>query len=427
MHVFSKNFRGSPNGWTELEAANFLVGENSTGKSSFGKLLRIIWSLEFQYSNSCVLAEHLASEFSDHFSRISGINSSKKEFTIGYFQNQSDDSDSFGKLVTYIEIDGEICISRMSAFEGKEITSLCFYRRKMRKNTKSNTRLRSCSGRLRNFENQHFSQINSEDWAIIKLPNKDRPPLSVWSLFIQNSEIQEGKKYQVNSRIIDGTGLLRYLGPMRQKPERVYFVGAEREDLEGKGSLNQLKKSFENSSFKKAMNRFGSESGMFDDFEVVDLSRQVQKNAFCLKFKRGGQKYFTDELGFGVSQIIPLLVEMLISNKRPIVLIEQPELHLHPKAQAAFGDLLFEFVKAGSFFCVETHSDFIIDRFRIRCATDKVGIGEDNSSQVLFFDTKVKENVMKKIKISESGSYVDPPALYRNFFLKETLLKFEAL
>lgn len=433
MYVFSENFRGSPDGWSNLLDANFLVGENSTGKSSFGRLLKLIWSVEFQYNNSCIIRKYSTSEFGDYYSKITSAKNKIRTFTIAYLSEGSTDPEAdvapIGKMISYIETKGDIGIRRISILRDGHITSVAYDKRTIYKSVVSYSKRFSLKGLAKKFSDVHYSKLESESWEKIIVPGKKRPPTHLWNLLLslEGNEIRDGEKYRVDTPVLKSTGLLRYLGPIRQRPERVYFVGTESEDPEGKGSLNRMKRSSANASFKKAMNRFGKESGMFDEFRVVDLSKHVEKNAFSIKFVRNGVEFYTDELGFGVSQVIPLLVETIIKSRRPVILLEQPELHLHPKAQAAFGKLLFEFSKSGSQFIVETHSDFIIDRFRISLANGNAKSEGKPTSQVMFFSNKNNKNVSSVVPILSDGNYLKPPRAYRRFFLNEELEKFNAL
>ena len=80
-----------------------------------------------------------------------------------------------------------------------------------------------------------------------------------------------------------------------------------------------------------------------------------------------GRKRNLIDVGYGVSQVLPLLVELLpILSGASLFLLQQPEVHLHPSAQAALGSLFCTTVRAsGRQLIVETHSEYIIDRIRM--------------------------------------------------------------
>jgi predicted ATPase len=75
-------------------------------------------------------------------------------------------------------------------------------------------------------------------------------------------------------------------------------------------------------------------------------------------------------VGVGVSQVLPVLVMGLAAEPGSVLLLEQPELHLHPAVQQRLGDFLLACVRAGRQVVVETHSDHLLTRIRRRVAED---------------------------------------------------------
>jgi predicted ATPase len=120
-----------------------------------------------------------------------------------------------------------------------------------------------------------------------------------------------------------------------------------------------------------------------------------------------------------VSQVLPLVVEFLSKGKNERFAVQQPEVHLHPRAQAALGDLLFAMAdEKGHSFVIETHSDFLIDRFRYALSKGKAKI----DSQVVFFSRREGGNQVKVIPIDGSGQYpTTQPKEFREFFINEDL------
>lgn len=99
----------------------------------------------------------------------------------------------------------------------------------------------------------------------------------------------------------------------------------------------------------------------------------TKSGPFQLKVKVRGPTVSFSDVGYGVSQIFPILVNVLAeslvrarsdANTMPTYhLMQQPEVHLHPKAQAEFSSLLVRLAnQGGQSFLVETHSDYMVDR-----------------------------------------------------------------
>ena len=122
---------------------------------------------------------------------------------------------------------------------------------------------------------------------------------------------------------------------------------------------------------------FGRESGLFSDIRIKRHGGQMS-DPFQLQIKvRTGPHANIMDVGYGVSQSLPILVDVLTDAKSDrdrgrrrhtarTFLLQQPEVHLHPRGQAQLANLFIEaFKKNGSRFLIETHSDYIVDRVRI--------------------------------------------------------------
>ena len=79
------------------------------------------------------------------------------------------------------------------------------------------------------------------------------------------------------------------------------------------------------------------------------------------------EKQSIADVGFGVSQILPIIVEGCIMKQYQTLLLEQPEIHLHPKAQMKIADYLLSLALCKKNIIVETHSDHVINRLVRRC------------------------------------------------------------
>jgi predicted ATPase len=132
----------------------------------------------------------------------------------------------------------------------------------------------------------------------------------------------------------------------------------------------------------EAINEFGRVSGLFDEIVVNTIKTKVKDKPFVLQVRKADRYFYVDELGFGVGQVLPIITDISFYPSGTSFLIQQPELHLHPKAQAALGDVFHSTTLDGSALVIETHSDFIIDRFRMALKKND----QDLRSQVIYFD-----------------------------------------
>lgn len=107
-------------------------------------------------------------------------------------------------------------------------------------------------------------------------------------------------------------------------------------------------------------------------------------------------------------------------TSQAVLAIQQPEVHLHPKAQAELGSLFASVAaeKKGSSMVVETHSDYLIDRVRLEVAHGTIA-PEDIS--LLFFDKPHAVTKIHHLGLDSLGNITNAPRSYRSFFLREQL------
>lgn len=169
-------------------------------------------------------------------------------------------------------------------------------------------------------------------------------------------------------------------------------------------------------ALKDKIDDFGQSSGMFNKIDVKNLGRS-ESDPFQIYFDFGGPKRNIIDVGYGVSQVLPLITEVMSRDVKTKFLFQQPEVHLHPQAQAALGSFLAnETARNQHSFVVESHSDFIIDRARM-AVRDK--ILPSNDVAILYFKRERLESHIFQIKVDEVGNIVDAPQDYRRFFMEE--------
>lgn len=98
------------------------------------------------------------------------------------------------------------------------------------------------------------------------------------------------------------------------------------------------------------------------DATEIDATRVELRVARLRRGARGGARDMVNvaDVGFGVSQVLPVLVALLVAEPGQLVYLEQPELHLHPKAQVALAQILAEAANRGVRVVTETHSALLL-------------------------------------------------------------------
>lgn len=216
--------------------------------------------------------------------------------------------------------------------------------------------------------------------------------------------------------------------PVRSKPRRTYDPASLDSDPEGDSAPMLLASLAWNNDhiwrkFKQRLEQFGSDAGIFDEIHVKRFGKseaapfQIQVSKYGKK--RKGPKQNLIDVGYGVSQVLPILTELLLPGISRMSLLQQPEVHLHPSAQAALGSLLCEIAGQGRQLVVETHSDHLMERVRMDVRDGKTNLKPEDVS-ILFFERNDLSVQIHSIRLDEEGNVCGAPDSYGRFFMEET-------
>ena len=139
----------------------------------------------------------------------------------------------------------------------------------------------------------------------------------------------------------------------------------------------------------------------------IQYSVDIEKNIAALKYKNEGEFYEPTATGFGISYVIPIVVQALVAStmNNSVLIIENPEAHLHPYSQSQLGKFLTLVALNGVQIIVETHSEHIIDGARIQTVREK----KCSELQVLFFQKNDDCSVCQKIMVQDNGELDEWP------------------
>ncbi len=222
--------------------------------------------------------------------------------------------------------------------------------------------------------------------------------------------------------------------PVRSRPQRTYDPAPIVQDAEGSHvpmllADEHFRHPDRFDALRRKMEGFGRRSGLFDEIRVRPLGKretepfqlQVRKTSGRLK---GPWRNLID-MGYGLSQVLPLLVESLDEGPRrsngqtgQTSLLQQPELNLHPSAQAELGSLFCELAAAGDQLIVETHSDHLMDRIRMDVRDGKTKLKPEDVS-ILYFERGNLDVRIHSLEVDAEGNILGAPPGYRQFFMEE--------
>lgn len=202
---------------------------------------------------------------------------------------------------------------------------------------------------------------------------------------------------------------LVYIRPLRAYPERLYIFSEninEQVGQTGKMIANTL---YKNPEVLYAVNKqlelfdlgYEIKIANFKDSDTSDLS-----DVFAIRLIDKYTKVNVSllDVGFGISQILPVIIQSVLSRNKTIV-IEQPEIHIHPRLQAQLGSLLAESVKSfGNRFIIETHSEHLL--LRLQKLIRKGELSHEDIA-VVYVDRSENGSQCLELRLDSEGDFID--------------------
>ncbi len=201
---------------------------------------------------------------------------------------------------------------------------------------------------------------------------------------------------------------LFYIGPLREFPKRIYIATGEApQDVGLKGELSvdvlwvQARRKVTREKLLGKVNKWMREFGLALKVQL----RRVGGNNYSVIFQDPNTELNVNlaDVGFGASQVFPIVVEGFYARDRAMLLIEQPEIHLHPRAQAKLGDLLIDIASTGGkTLLVETHSEHVLSRIRRRITE---GTFSKDEVAIYYCEPTSKGTLIRQVLINDLGQY----------------------
>jgi len=182
-----------------------------------------------------------------------------------------------------------------------------------------------------------------------------------------------------------------YLGPLRDTPRREYrWSGTSPTDVGIRG--DQAIAAILSATSHKELRNFGGrtryipfqamiahwlkELGLIHDFKVEEIGDGANLYRAVVKRDNVSPTALLTDVGFGVSQVLPALVLLYYVPEGSTVLMEQPEIHLHPSVQSGLADVILAAASSRNLqVIVESHSEHLLRRFQRRVAEEKYQSG----------------------------------------------------
>lgn len=430
-----KGFKGwEDTGNIELAPITVLFGGNSSGKSSIGQFLVMLKQTIQQSDRKTVL--YLDGEKSsvnlgtpmDIFYNHDMSNPIQFSYTWDLPEKFALDISGEGKkrnLYNKISFSGSISVEN----EESQLLQADGIHYKLYDNERDVAGFYLC--KMQDDERKHGYKLESKDYVLTRKlgrawelsePVKFYGFPDVATAYYQNA----GFLQDLNLHHENLFSNIYYLGPMRRKARRVYtWSGVSPESVGDDGSNaiaailssrnnNRLLnfKHYKKKPFLDIVAQEMKKMGLISDFVIEKIGNRQE---YDVKVKIKGSSSFVNipDVGFGVSQVLPVIVELFYAPKNSIIIIEQPEIHLHPAAQAQLADVIIDAInmsengeKRNIQVILETHSEHLLRRLQRRMAEEKL-----SKEQLKAYFANNNENPAKleQLRVDKYGNIENWP------------------
>ena len=218
---------------------------------------------------------------------------------------------------------------------------------------------------------------------------------------------------------------IAYLGPLLRKPERDYVWNKSKPGelgTDGAGFVNALFDSFFHRSkngdpveIVAEVSSWLSRMGVAERLEAQQVGRSSR---YEIVVHKDGVVANLRDVGIGISQVLPVLTLAFFAPEGSTILMEEPEIHLHPLAQSVLAELFVEVSRKRSVqFIVETHSEHLFRRLQTLVAKEELSL-ED--CRMYFVERQGADAVLKNLELDEYGRVTQWPDKFFGDALGET-------
>ena len=215
-----------------------------------------------------------------------------------------------------------------------------------------------------------------------------------------------------------------YLGPLREYPQREYrWAGSSPTDVgprgertvdavlsaTGRGERRNVAPGRKLMDFQEMIAYWLRELDLIDSFSIAEIAPGSNLYQARVRRDRFSPERMLTDVGFGVSQILPVLALLYYVPEHSIVLMEQPELHLHPSVQSGLADVMLAVARRRDVqIIVESHSEHMLRRFQRRVAEGRDASASD--LKLYFVKSRSGRALCEDLQLNEWGEIENWPA-----------------
>ena len=408
-----KNLRCFSEEESLIRPITIVIGENNTGKTTFLSAYKLIHDLVYEiqpiiYSS---IEDFLKKDIYTYLGGHKNIIRKQGDLRTINLGATIKVSEQNTWSMEYLIENGKIC---------KKILISCL-EDKIEVNMKENDMMEMLVNRKVIYNSTTPSDFPINFFRIISFLSKHLESVQVNNKTLK-SKIATLERFFEESRKLKNISC-NFLEPIHLKPKDQYDP-TKIKTTDPSYVLSEMAKMKRNNTWikiSKELKKFGESSKLFQNLDITLLDKKSDDSLFSIKVKVDGLESNIANVGYGVSQFLPILGNIFISdrNKFNTFLIQQPETHLHPKVEAEFTSLMVRMINKNDRKCkfvCETHSDYIIQRATIEIKKKNLN---PEDFLILYFELKNGEAKIYPITANSMGKFEGQPDSYRAFFLSE--------
>jgi hypothetical protein len=226
----------------------------------------------------------------------------------------------------------------------------------------------------------------------------------------EESDRLRGEINDAASAVEEALENVDYIGPMRTPPQRTYLqtgeatsrIGAQGENWSSNLVLD-LNKPVRGRRVEREMREWMQSAQLASDVRP----RWSSDRMYEIEVQHPGSLEYENlaDVGQANSQVMPVLVGGFRLHEDATYLVEEPEIHLHPRAQAELGDFFLKLYERGVQVMVETHSEYLLLRLQ-----QHVARGLIKPEDILFYYVSVRrrKKTVRRLALDSSGRFTRP-------------------
>ena len=211
---------------------------------------------------------------------------------------------------------------------------------------------------------------------------------------------------------------IAYVGPLRERPQRLYELSGEAPETVGVRGEAAPEIIFRNrgSELNRIVNKWINRFDFGFDLQCEDLSEGVFN--VVVRRTNSSPPINLADTGFGLSQVLPLIVQGVYAPPDSLMIAEQPEIHLNPKLQTVLADLFVDVAKHNRAVLVETHSEHLLLRLRRLVAEGEISA---ENVALYFVEREGDKSQVREVSMKQNGHIPDWPKGCFGESLRESL------